>query len=73
MTDPSRSVPIRFRDQIAAMPECSYGVSRVVVTLDDGTTFRDVFVGWGEEIVKVGASERVPFDPSRIVRVESQR
>ena len=53
MTIVSRSIPERFRDQIAAMPECAYGVNRVTVILDDGTKFDDVLVAWGEEIIKV--------------------
>lgn len=70
MTNPSRAIPEQFRDQIAAMPECSYGVNRVTVTLDDGTRYNDVFVAWGEEIVKVGTSETIPFAPTRIAKVE---
>ena len=65
------AIPERFRDQVASMPEYKYGVNRIKVTLDDGTTYNDVYVGWGEEIVKVGASEDVPFDPERIVKVET--
>lgn len=53
------------------MPEYKYGVNRIKVTLDDGTTYNDVYVGWGEKIVKVGASEDVPFNPERIVKVET--
>jgi len=54
------------------MPEASYGVTKVRVTLDDGSQYGDVFVAWGSEIVKVGTSQDVPFDPSRIVSVERQ-
>ena len=70
MANPSRTIPEQFRDQIAAMPESSYGVCRVTVTLDDGTRYNDVFVAWGEEIVKVGTLETIPFDPTRIAKVE---
>jgi len=72
MTNPSRAIPERFRDQIASMPECSYGVNHVTVTLEDGTRFTDVFVAWGGEIVKVGTSENIPFDPMQIAKVERQ-
>jgi len=72
MTILSRAIPERFRDQIAAIPECSYGSNRVIITMDDGRRFNDVFVAWGEEIVKVGTSETIPFDPTRIVKVERQ-
>lgn len=54
------------------MPESSYGVTRIRVTLDDGSRFDDVFVAWGSEIVKVGTSEEIPFDPAKIVSVDRQ-
>jgi hypothetical protein len=54
------------------MPEYRYGVTRIRVTLDDGLRFSDVFVAWGSEIVKVGTSEEIPFDLSKIVAVERQ-
>lgn len=66
----NRNIPEKFQDQVNAMPESGYGVTRIRVTLDDGTKFDDVFVAWGSEIVKVGTSEQIPFDPSRIVSVE---
>ena len=66
----NRTIPEKFQDKVNAMPESSYGVTRIRVTLDDGSQFDDVFVAWGSEIVKVGTSEVIPFDPSRIVSVE---
>jgi hypothetical protein len=66
----NRNIPEEFQDKVNAMPESSYGVTRIRVTLDDGSKFDDVFVAWGSEIVKVGTSEKIPFDPSRIVSVE---
>ena len=68
----SRNIPEKFQDKVNAMPESSYGVTRVRVTLDDGSKFAEVFVAWGSEIVKVGTSADIPFDPSRIVSVERQ-
>ena len=68
----TRNIPAQFQDQVASMPEYKYGASRVKVTLDDGTTYRDVYVAWGEEIIKVGESENIPFNPERIVAVEKQ-
>ena len=65
-------IPPEFEDRILQMPEHSYGVTRVVVTLEDGTTIGDVFIAWGKEIVKVGASEKVSFDPKKIVNVSQQ-
>jgi len=66
----SRRIPEHLQEQVNAVPESSYGVIRIRVTLDDGSKFNDVFVAWGSEIVKVGTSEEIPFDPSRIVSVE---
>lgn len=67
-----RLVPDKFHDKVMAIGEYSYGLTRMRVTLDDGSHFSDVFVAWGSEIVKVGTSEDIPFDPSRIVSVERQ-
>ncbi|MBW8865357.1 MAG: hypothetical protein JF609_10660 [Verrucomicrobia bacterium] len=67
-----KELPKHLQGKVAAMPECSYGVNRVFVTLDVGTKVRDVFIGWAKEIVKVGTSEEIPFDPARIVDVEKQ-
>lgn len=68
----NRTIPEKFQDEVNAMPESSYGVTRIRVTLDDGSKFDDVFVAWGSEVVKVGTSEKIPFDPLRIVSVERQ-
>ncbi len=65
-------VPEKFHDQVMAIGEYSYGVTRIRVTLDDGSRFSDVFVAWGNEIVKVGTSAEIPFDPTKIVSVERQ-
>ena len=62
-------LPDLIKDKIAEMPEYSYGVNKVIVELDDGRKYDEVFVGWSEEIIKVGTSIVVPFDPSRVVNV----
>ncbi len=72
MSNSARLIPLRFHDQIASMPEYSYGVNRIIVTLDNGIRYTDVLVGWGEEILKVKNSEIIPFDPSLIIKVENQ-
>ena len=43
------------------MPESSYGANKVTLILDDGTSYSDVHVAWGKEIVKVGESEAIPL------------
>jgi hypothetical protein len=54
------------------MPETSYGATRVIVVLEDGTRIPDVYVAWAREIVKVAQELDVPFDASRVVDVEFQ-
>ncbi len=68
----NRKIPDQFQDQILAMPEYKYGATRIRVFLDDDRIFTDVYVAWGTEIIKVGASEKLPFDPLQIIRVEKQ-
>lgn len=68
----SNQIPEKFIDQISQMPETSYGATRVEVTMEDGEIFRDVVVAWGVEIVRVGKSTKIPFDPNRIVSVRTQ-
>jgi len=65
-------LPKHLQDKVAAMPEYSYGANRIVVTLEDGTEIFDVFVAGSGEIVKVSTSEKIPFDPTKIVSVRSQ-
>ena len=65
-------LPPKFEKQVLEFPEYSYGVTRIVVTLDDGSKFNDVFIAWGKEIIKVGPSEQVPFNPSKIVEIRPQ-
>jgi hypothetical protein len=68
----SNNLPDHIQEEIRNLPESSYGANRVVVTLDDGTEVRDVYVAWGKEIVKVGNSQDIPFEVSRIVNVRHQ-
>ena len=65
-------LPLNFEKQVLEFPEYSYGVTRVIVTLDNGKEVSDVFIAWGKEIVRVGSSEAVPFDPLKIVKIRPQ-
>lgn len=67
-----KALPEAIQDRVADMPEHSYGITRVVVTLDDGTEIRDVYVAWAKEVVKVGHNEAISFDPSRVVDVRCE-
>lgn len=66
-------LPKALQRKISAMPESGYGVTRVIVVMDDGRRYSDVHVAWGREIVKVGQETVIPFDTSRIVGVEPFR
>ena len=72
MSSFSGELPEAIRKKVANMPEYSYGVNRVTVILNDGTEIKDVYVAWASEIVKVGSSKEIPFDPTRIVGVQCQ-
>jgi hypothetical protein len=69
----SRLLPEHLQEKVRAMPESSYGATRVIVVLDDGTRISDVYVAWGNEIVKVGNQLDVTFDVSKVVDVEFQK
>lgn len=58
-----------IKEKILAIPEYSYGVNKVKCILKNGKEFSDVFVGWGEEIIKVGNSDKVPFNANDVVEV----
>ena len=61
----------KLKNEVLLMPEYRQGANKVRVKLKDGRTFSDVFVAWGDEIVKVGTSTVIPFDAEDIVSVEN--
>ena len=67
-----QQIPERFIDRVASMPEYSYGVNRIVVTLKNGQRFSNVFVAGHGLIVKVGVNTMIPFNPREIINVECQ-
>jgi hypothetical protein len=64
-------IPERLQDQMKRFPDDSYGIKRIVVTLDDGTEHRGVYVAWQKEIVGIDGMEELPFDPDRITDVRA--
>jgi hypothetical protein len=68
----NRELPEHIQNRINNMPEHSYGVNRVILTLKDGTVIPDVYVGWGMDVLKVGKNTEVDFDASDVVAVEHQ-
>ncbi len=66
------TLPEVFAEQVRAMPETSMGANRIRVRLRDGSEFPDVYVAWGDEIVRVGTSSEIPFNVEDIAHVEHQ-
>jgi hypothetical protein len=54
------------------MPEHSYDVTRVVITLRDGREVRDVKIGWGIDVLKVGTSRDIGFCAEDVMSVRHQ-
>lgn len=66
-------LPERIQERVKELPDYSYGVKRVAVTLADGTEHHGVYVAWSKEIVGVHGCESIPFDPDRVVHVRHDR
>lgn len=60
-----------LKAQVLSMPEYRQGINKIRVRLRDGRVFSNVFVAWGDEIVKVGASESIPFIGADVLSVEN--
>ena len=68
----SIELPQKLRGALNAMPEHSYGVNRVIVTLADGREIPDVYVGWGIDVLRVGQSTDIDFQTEDVVSVRHQ-
>ena len=53
------------------MPEYRQGTNKIRVRLKDGRSYSSVFVAWGDEIVKVGTFNTIPFSAEEVVSVEN--
>ncbi|AEF99038.1 hypothetical protein [Methylomonas methanica] len=60
-----------LKDKVLEMPEYRQGVNKVWVRLQDHTIHHNVFIAWGDEIVKVGESSDIPFDAEDIIELEN--
>jgi hypothetical protein len=65
-------LPQKLRDAVNAMPEHSYGVTRVIVSLADGREIPDVYIGWGMDVLRVGRSTDIDFQGKDVVAVRHQ-
>jgi hypothetical protein len=65
-------IPQHLRSAVNEMPEHSYGVTRVVITLKDGREIPDVRIGWGVDVLKIGNSAEIPFSTEDVIAVRHQ-
>ena len=47
-------LPRHSKDKVLDFPEWSYGANRVTLILSDNRKIRNVFIAWGDQIVKIG-------------------
>jgi hypothetical protein len=62
-------LPEPLQDIVRRLPDHSYGVKRIAVVLDDGTTYDGVYIGWSKEVLRVEEYDEVPFDVTRVREV----
>lgn len=67
----TKEIPAELEKKIIEMPEYRQGVNKVRVRLKNGAVYKNVFIAWGHEIVKVGDSNVIPFDANDIVELEN--
>jgi len=60
-----------LKEEVLMMPEYRQGTNKIRVRLRDGRVFSSVFVAWGDEIVRVGTEDSIPFNAEDIVGVEN--
>jgi len=46
-------LPAHLKDKAAEFPESSYGANQVSLILKDNRKIKNVFLAWGNEIVKM--------------------
>jgi len=66
-SDTASILPEAIQEKLRQFPDFSYGVKRIAVALDDGTTYKGVYVAWVTDVLAVEGQRGVPFDPSRVV------
>ena len=67
----SNILPQKLKDEVLLMPEYRQGTNKIRVRLKDGRSYSSVFVAWGDEIVKVGTFNTIPFSAEEVVSVEN--
>ncbi|MCP3929439.1 MAG: hypothetical protein GY705_10100 [Bacteroidetes bacterium] len=59
-------LPEHLANKAKQFPESSYGANKVTLVLQNGIEIKEVFLAWGEEIVKIGnkpieSTNELPF------------
>jgi len=67
----SNILPQSLQDEVLSMPEYRQGTNKIRVQLRDGRIYSSVFVAWGNEIIKVGTNDVIPFSAENVVSVEN--
>jgi hypothetical protein len=67
----SNILPQKLKDEVLLMPEYRQGTNKIRVRLKDGRVYSSVFVAWGDEVVKVGTFDSIPFAAEEVVSVEN--
>jgi hypothetical protein len=63
---PLRVLPKSVQAEVARLPNQSYGVKRVVLTIDNGSEF-EALVGWNKQVLGVIGFEGIPFNLERVI------
>jgi hypothetical protein len=65
-----RILPPEIQRRVGGLERYACGMSRVKVTLDDGTEYGGVHVAWATEVVRVEGHNAIPFDVARVADVQ---
>ncbi len=72
MSANNKILPVPMQVKISTFPESSYGAHCVTAILADRSVFKEVYVAGNDTVVKVGNSNKIPFDPSAVIDVVSE-
>jgi len=65
-------LPEDVKERILSFPEYKMGTHKVALIMRDGSVVEDVLVAWGDEVLRVGKGEVVPFDLHDVIDAEDR-
>jgi hypothetical protein len=65
-------LPEAVKEKILSFPEYKMGTHKVALIMKDGSMIEDVFVAWGDEVVRVGKEEVVSFDVDEVIDAQDR-